>query len=59
MQSGSGQVTTILAWRTDMKLEDLIAPIINNPGVLPATLGVVLPQTIELPPELHGYFGRT
>ena len=23
-----------------MKLEDLIAPIINNPGVLPATLGV-------------------
>ncbi len=42
-----------------MKLEDLIAPIINNPGVLPATLGVVLPQTIELPPELHGYFGRT
>ena len=42
-----------------MKLEDLIAPIIDNPGVFPATLGTYFPQTIEVPGELQAYFAKT
>jgi hypothetical protein len=42
-----------------MKFEHLIAPIISNPGVFPATLGTYFPQTIELPVELQTYFAKT
>ena len=39
-----------------MTLEDLIAPIIDNPGVFPATLGTYFPRTIEYTGRIAGLF---